>query len=108
MHSVCNHELERFVASSVGQVGDPQKRLAGQVLRGGVADLHRRCELSRKANEAYLEALAVVECPETPGMLAASVSQSLKKEGRRYRGLNLLQERDGLWLKAINRGEQAI
>ena len=87
---------------------DPEKRLAWQVLRRGVADLHRRCELSRKANEAYLEALAVVECPETLGVLAASVSQSLEKQGRRYRGLNLLQERDGLWLKAINRGEYAI
>jgi hypothetical protein len=87
---------------------DPQKRYAWQVLRRGVADLHRRCELSRKANEVYLEALAVVECPETLGTLAKSVSQSLTKQSRRYRGLNLLQERDGLWLKTINRGEYAI
>jgi ribosomal protein S19E (S16A) len=88
--------------------GDLQKKWAWQALRRGVADLHRRCELSRKANEAYLEALAVVECPETLGALAASASQSLEKEGRRYRGLNLLSERDGSLLKAINRGEYAI
>jgi hypothetical protein len=87
---------------------DPQKRLAWQALRRGVADLHRRCELSRKANEAYLEAMAVVECPETLGTLVAPVSQSLKKQGRRYRGLNVLGENDGAWLKAISRGEYAI
>jgi ribosomal protein S19E (S16A) len=87
---------------------DPQKKYAWQALRRSVADLHRRCELSRKANEVYLEALAVVECPETLGMLAQSVSQALVKQGRRYRGLNLLKQRDGSWLKAINRGEYAI
>jgi len=87
---------------------DPEKRLAWQPLRRTVADLHRRCELSRQANEAYLEALAVVECPETLGVLAVPVSQSLKKQGRRYRGLNVLGESDGAWLKAINRGEYAI
>jgi hypothetical protein len=81
---------------------------AWQALRRSVADLHRRCELSRKANEAYLEALAVVDCPETLAMLAASTSQSLARDGRRYRGLNLLSERDGRVLKAINRGEHAI
>ena len=87
---------------------DPEKKLAWQVLRRGVADLHRRCELSRKANEAYREALAVVECPETLGVLAVPVSRSLKERGRRYRGLNVLGESDGAWLKAINRGEYAI
>ncbi len=88
--------------------GDPESKWAWQPLRRSVADLYRRCELSRKANEAYLEALSVVECPETLGSLAVSASQSLKKDGRRYRGLNLLSERDRLLLKAINRGEHAI
>ena len=87
---------------------DPEKKLAWQSLRRSVADLYRRCELSRQANEAYLEALSVVECPETLGELASSASRSLKKEGRRYRGLNLLGACDGVLLKAINRGEYAI
>jgi len=42
---------------------DPEKKLAWQPLRRSVADLHRRCELSRKANEAYLEALALRGSP---------------------------------------------
>jgi hypothetical protein len=87
---------------------DPDKKLAWQPLRRSVADLYRRCELSRKANEAYLEALAVVESPQTLGALVAPVSAALAKAGRRYRGLNVLSASDSQLLKAINRGEFAI
>jgi hypothetical protein len=87
---------------------DPDKPLAWQALRRGVADLHRRCELSRKSNEAYLEALAVVECPETLESLAKPASASVEKRGRRYRGLNLLSAPDRLLLQAIRRGEYVI
>jgi hypothetical protein len=86
---------------------DPEKAMAWQPLRRSVADLHRRCELSRKANEAYLEALSVVDSPETLGMLAGPTSVPREHGGRRYRGLNLLSG-DGRLLKAINRGEHAI
>jgi hypothetical protein len=86
---------------------DPEKALAWQPLRRSVADLHRRCELSKKANEAYLEAMSVVDSPATLGALAGPVSVPLKRGGRRYRGLNLLSMDGGL-LKAINRGEYAI
>lgn len=87
---------------------DPDRPLAWQPLRRGVADLHRRCELSRKSNEAYLEALSVVECPETLEALAQPASASLAKGGRRYRGLNLLSVHDRRLLQAIHRGEYAI
>jgi hypothetical protein len=42
---------------------DPAGALKWQELRKGVADLHRRCELSQAANERYLEALAAVDSP---------------------------------------------
>jgi hypothetical protein len=87
---------------------DPHQKMAWQALRRGVADLHRRCELSRKANETYLEAMAVVDSPETLGPLAAPVSRSKRSGGRRYRGLNLLSRSDGLLLQTINRGEFMI
>jgi hypothetical protein len=86
---------------------DPET-LAWQPLRRGVADLYRRCELSRKSNEAYLEALSVVECPATLESLAVPVSESLTKGGRRYRGLNLLSASDRRLLQVINRGEYGI
>jgi hypothetical protein len=38
--------------------GDPQGGLAWRSLRRGIADLHRRGEVSRKATERYLDALA--------------------------------------------------
>lgn len=88
--------------------GDFEQKLAWQPLRRSVADLHRRCELSRATNEAYLEALAVVECPETLGELARSVSRPRTRRGRRYRGLRLMQDEDDRCLKAILRGEFAL
>lgn len=87
---------------------DPERKPAWRPLRRGVADLHRRFELSRRSNEAYLEALSVVDCPETLEALAASASGSVTKGGRRYRGLNLLSVEDGRLLQAIHRGEYAI
>ncbi len=38
----------------------------GLFMRSGVADLHRRCAISQKCNEPYLEALDPVESPTTP------------------------------------------
>ncbi len=87
---------------------DPEKKMAWQALRRGVADLHRRCVVSRQANETYLEAMAGVDCPETRGSWAASASWSKQAGGRRYRGLNLLSSSDGLLLQTINRGEYVI
>jgi hypothetical protein len=87
---------------------DPEQKLAWRSLRRGVADLYRRFELSRRSNEAYLEAMSVVDCPETLESLAASASKSVKKRGRRYRGLNVLSAEDSRLLQAIDRGEHAI
>lgn len=87
---------------------DPEKKLAWQPLRRSVADLYRRCELSRKSNEAYLEAMSVVECPETLESLVTPVSASVEKQGRRYRGLNVMSRQDRELLQTINRGEYAI
>ncbi|MCI0616119.1 hypothetical protein L0244_24310 [bacterium] len=39
----------------------PQKKLAWQKLRQGVADLHRRAEISQASNERYLDALAKID-----------------------------------------------
>ena len=87
---------------------DPEGKPAWRRLRRGVADLHRRFELSRRSNEAYLEAMSVVDCPETLESLTASASKSVIKKGRRYRGLNVLSAEDGRLLQAIQRGEYAI
>ena len=87
---------------------DPEGELKWQPLRKGVADLHRRCELSQAANERYLEALAAVESPVPLGELSGPLCHRLVKEGRRYRALNPLGEEDARLLEFVGRGEHLI
>jgi hypothetical protein len=77
-------------------------------LRKGIADLHRRCELSQAANERYLEALGSVESPTPLEKLSAPLCRGVVKEGRRYRALNPLSEEDARVLEAVQRGEHLI
>src|SRR5271157_2786231 len=87
---------------------DPEGELKWQKLRKGVADLHRRCELSQAANERYLEALAVVESPTPLGELSGPLCHRLMKDGRRYRSLNPLGEVDARLLQFVARGGHLI
>jgi hypothetical protein len=87
---------------------DPEGPLKWQPLRRGIADLHRRCELSQAANERYLEALAAVESPVPLRDLSGPLCHRLVKEGRRYRALNPLGEEDARLLEFIGRGEHLI
>src|SRR5271166_4286507 len=87
---------------------DPEGELKWQKLRKGVADLHRRCELSQAANERYLEALAVVESPTPLGELSGPLCHRMVKDGRRYRALNPLGEVDARLLEFVARGGHLI
>lgn len=87
---------------------DPQGELKWQPLRKGVADLHRRCELSQAANERYLEAMAVVESPTPLGELSGPLCHRLVQDGRRYRALNPLAEEDARLLEFVARGDHLI
>lgn len=79
-----------------------------QRLRKGVADLHRRCQLSQAANERYLEALGAVESPTPLEQLSAPLCQAVVKDGRRYRGLNPLRAEDARLLEAVQQGAHLI
>jgi hypothetical protein len=87
---------------------DPEGSMRWHPLRRGVADMHRRCELSQKANETYLDVLAVVEVPETVESLVLPVSKALVRDGRRHRGLNVMSIEDGRLLQIINDGQFTI
>jgi hypothetical protein len=87
---------------------DPEGPSRWQPLRKGIADLHRRCELSQAANERYLEALAAVESPTPLEDLSATMCRSVMKDGRRYRGLNPLSEEDARVLEAVQQGAHLI
>jgi hypothetical protein len=79
-----------------------------QRLRKGVADLHRRAEVSQKANERYLESLAAVHHEQPLGEAVRDLCQPTEWQGRRVRALQPLSPDDGRLLAAVNRGEFAI
>ena len=77
-------------------------------MRKGVADLHRRAQISQASNERYLEDLASVENPEPLGQSLASACSSTKRNGRPVRALNPFRKDDVQLLTAINHGEFLI
>ncbi len=88
--------------------GHPQGPKRWLRLRKGVADLHRRAEVSQASNARYLEALATVEDAPTLEQVAAPVCQPVTGKRGRARALNPLAEEDARLLEAVNRGEFAI
>ena len=75
---------------------------AWRKLRRGVADLHRRAEVSQAANDRYLVALGSVTGSNSLHQEAASVCQPVLYHTRRYRALNPLCEQDYALLQAVS------
>ena len=84
---------------------DPDRAPGWLPLRKGVADLHRRAEVSQKANERYLEAMATVEAQEPLGDAVRDICQATTWQGRRIRGLAPFTPADASLLAAISQGE---
>lgn len=83
----------------------PDAAPSWQRMRKGVADLHRRAEVSQAANDRYLQALASVEDTTSLGELAARLCRPTRRNGRRVRALNPHAPTDAALLTAISRGE---
>jgi len=60
-------------------------------MRKSVADIFRRVQICRAANERYLEALAVVGEPSSAHKLLDPVSRRIIRQGRPYRGLHPIE-----------------
>ena len=88
--------------------GDATGPKSWQRLRKGVADLHRRAEISQKSNERYLETLAAVEHDQPLGETVRPICQPTQWQGRRVRGLQPLGPDDSRLLAAVIRGEFAL
>lgn len=84
--------------------GDPGGALAWRPMRRGVADLHRRAEVSQKIVERYADALASVDDSRRLEELTKDLERPTKWNGRAVRGLRLLGD-DNALLLAISRGE---
>lgn len=77
-------------------------------LRKGVADLYRRAQVSQASNERYLSHLAEAECPATVEQLLMPLSKRITRDGRRYRGLRVMEQEDAELLSAVADGKFAI
>ncbi len=85
--------------------GDPNGPLEWRPLRRGIADLHRRAQLSQDSNERYLDALAACDTSTPLGRLLARVSQKTQWNGSTLRALRPWDALDARLLAAISRGE---
>ena len=86
----------------------PDAPMAWYPLRRGVADLYRRAQISRAANERYLTALAAASVITPLAEEAAKVCQPVRRDQRRHRALNPFEAADAQLLAAVNRGEWAL
>ena len=74
-------------------------------MRFGLADLARRVEVSRAANERYLEALAVVQMSVAASALLDAVSRRVVKEQRPYRALRPVSREEAQVFQAVLGGQ---
>jgi hypothetical protein len=73
-------------------------------MRCGLADLVRRVQVSRAANERYLEALAGVGVPAPARQLLDAVSRRVVKEARPYRALRPVSREEAAVFRAVLSG----
>jgi len=85
--------------------GTPQGPKAWRVLRRGVADLHRRAQVSQQAIERYLQALAQVDDSTRLEELTRPLERATTWKGKRVRALHPFQEPDTALLEAVARGD---
>ncbi len=88
--------------------GDPDGPLAWRTMRRGIADLHRRAEVSQKSNERYLEALAGVDESATVAELVENLTRPANWNGQRVRPLRPLEREECALFAAVGRGEFVI
>ena len=84
--------------------GAPSSEPAWRPMRKGIADLHRRAEVSRAANERYLEACAAIPLPRRTGEVADTIFRPVREKGRRYRALQPWSQKDAPMLDLLNDG----
>lgn len=91
---------------------DPEGAKSWRTMRRGVADLHRRAEVSQAANERYATAAAALRETTPVKEVAARLCQRAKAPGktptRKVRALNPLAAGDGSLLEAVNDPKFAV
>jgi hypothetical protein len=90
-----------------GTEAEPDKP-AWREMRKGVADLHRRAQVSQASNQRYLEAMAAVEQTSSVGDTLRPICRPVTYQGRRVRALRPFDAQEMKLLEAVSRGEFAI
>lgn len=88
--------------------GDPRANKQWRPLRKGIADLHRRAEVSQAANERYVDALAAVDVSTSLGELLRQTCRATTYKGKRVRGLRPWSADEVALFEAVNRGEFCV
>lgn len=83
----------------------PDAKLEWQPMRQGIADLHRRAEVSQAANARYLDALSVVDDSTPLAVLLDTVAKPTTHGGKRVRALRTGDPDDVALLGAVAHGE---
>jgi len=81
-----------------------QRQMGWLRLRKGVADTARLVQISRAANERYLEALAVVGEPKPSHRILDPVSRPVQNKGHRYRALQPISPQDSQLFELLCQG----
>jgi hypothetical protein len=84
--------------------GDEGGPLSYRPLRKGVADMHRRAEISEKINDRYVASLATVEEKQTLAEVTKDLGQRVEWKGRTVRALNPLSAVDAALFEAVSQG----
>lgn len=106
IETVINRPYEFKVRRS--GIRNGQKIIGWFPMAKGVANFYRYLEVSRTANNHYLQALAIVEDPARAGHMLARLCESVQCGNRKRRGLNPLRKDDYALFTNVLRGEYFI
>jgi hypothetical protein len=88
--------------------GEPQGEKKWRRMRRGLADLHRRAEVSQQVNERYLDALASVDDSARLHEILSPVEKRKRWKQRPVRALHPFSVDDSALLEIVSRGEFMI
>ena len=85
-----------------------QRQIGWNAMRKGVVDIPRRVEISRAANERYLDALATVNIPGRVREILDPISRRVVRDGRPYRALRPVTKDEANLFRAVLDGKHFI
>ena len=79
-----------------------------QKMRKGVADLHRRAEVSQASNERYLEHMAAAQADDSLIKIVEPICKRIRKKGKTHRAIHPWGAGDFQTLQFLARGEMQL